>query len=92
MHLLPLRRTKRPATNQDRRPQLLDRAAAAQAAGVCQRTISRAISLWESSGGRYGLRPAVHRVRLLRIDVVDLHRWIDNGMPTGNHGLRGERA
>ncbi len=91
MHLLPLRRTKR-ATEARERPQLLNREAAAKAAGVCTRTVTRAVELWTRSGGRLGLRPAVMRPRMLRIDVADLNRWIDDGMPTGNHGLRGERA
>lgn len=86
MHLLPLRRHRRQSSDQPAaRPALLSRDEAAQAVSVCARTISRAVDLWQSSGGRYGLRPAVRRGRILRIAVDDLNRWIEDGCPTGNH-------
>lgn len=87
MHLLPLRRRRRQSSSdqQSARPVLISRDEAAKAASVCGRTVSRAIDLWQSSGGRYGLRPAVRRHGLLRIDVADLNAWIAAGCPTGAH-------
>lgn len=86
MHLLPLRRHRRQSSEQlATRPDLLSRDEAAAAASVCGRTVSRAVDLWQASGGRYGLRPAVRRRGMLRIAVADLNRWIEDGCPTGIH-------
>ena len=56
MHLLPLRRTKR-ATEARERPQLLNREAAAKAAGVCTRTVTRAVELWSRPMWARELKP-----------------------------------
>lgn len=98
MHLLTLRRRRRLAAPKSRddgaaQIKLLDRAGAASVAGCSPITISRAVALWQSSGGRYGLRPSVQRPRMLRIDMGDLRDWIAGGMPTGMHGaMRAGRA
>jgi len=85
IHLLPLRRGRRRSDAPAAIPQLLDRKAAAEAAGVCAETISRGVALYHASAGKYGLRPAVQRPRMLRIAAADLSAWIADGMPTGVH-------
>ena len=96
IHLLPLRRGRRrgdaPASTAAAFPQLLDRKAAAEAAGVCAETISRGVALYNSSRGQYGLRPAVQRPRMLRIAAADLSAWIAAGMPTGVHQVAARGA
>lgn len=93
MNLRPLRRRSSSRhAQQEAAPRLLDRAAAAEAAGVSERTISRAVSLWEASGGAYGLRCEVRRAKMLRIDVSALRDWIADGCPTACHAANVARA
>jgi hypothetical protein len=59
---------------------------------VSERTISRAVSLWEASGGAYGLRCEVRRAKMLRVDVAALRDWIADGCPTACHAANVARA
>jgi hypothetical protein len=92
VNLRPLRRRSSSRRAPQEAPRLLDRAAAAEAAGVSERTISRAVSLWEASGGAYGLRCEVRRAKMLRVDVSALRDWIADGCPTACHAANVARA